>query len=98
MIVVPYPHAAAHQRLNAAAMVEAGAAILVADEDLDGDVLRAAGDLLLDTERLARMAAAARSLGRPGAADASAALLVSLVEGRPLPDEEQLDRRARAVA
>jgi UDP-N-acetylglucosamine--N-acetylmuramyl-(pentapeptide) pyrophosphoryl-undecaprenol N-acetylglucosamine transferase len=98
MVVVPYPHAAAHQRLNAAAMVEAGAAVLVADEDLDGDVLRGAGDLLVDAERLAGMAAAARSLGRPGAADASAALLISLVEGRPLPDQEQLDRRARAVA
>jgi UDP-N-acetylglucosamine--N-acetylmuramyl-(pentapeptide) pyrophosphoryl-undecaprenol N-acetylglucosamine transferase len=98
MVVVPYPHAADHQRRNAAAMVEAGAAILVADEDLDGDALRAAAELLADAGRLAPMAAAARSLGRPGAADAIAALLTSLVEGSPLPDQEQLDRTARATA
>ena len=36
MIVVPYPHAAAHQRANAAELVAAGGARLVADEDLDG--------------------------------------------------------------
>jgi len=98
MVVVPYPHGAAHQRLNAAAMAEAGAATLVADEDFDGDALRAAGQLLVDRERLDAMTAAARSLGRPGAADATAALLTSLVEGRPLPDPEQLERRARALA
>jgi UDP-N-acetylglucosamine--N-acetylmuramyl-(pentapeptide) pyrophosphoryl-undecaprenol N-acetylglucosamine transferase len=98
MLVVPYPHAAAHQRLNAAPMVEAGAAILVADEDLDGDALRSAAQLLGDRERLAAMAAAARSLGRPGAAAATTALLTSLVDGRPLPDEEQLEARARAAA
>ena len=98
MIVVPYPHAAAHQRLNAAEMVHAGAAILVADEAFDGEALRRAGDLLLDRDRLARMAVASRALGRPGAAAATAALLTALVEGRPLPDEEQLERRARATA
>jgi UDP-N-acetylglucosamine--N-acetylmuramyl-(pentapeptide) pyrophosphoryl-undecaprenol N-acetylglucosamine transferase len=98
MIVVPYPHAAAHQRLNAAEMVHAGAAILVANEAFDGEALRRAGDLLLDRDRLARMAVASRALGRPGAAAATAALLTALVEGRPLPDEEQLERRARATA
>jgi UDP-N-acetylglucosamine--N-acetylmuramyl-(pentapeptide) pyrophosphoryl-undecaprenol N-acetylglucosamine transferase len=95
---VPYPHAAAHQRLNAAPMVEAGAALLVADEDLDGDALRSAADLAADADRLAAMAAAARALGRPGAAAATTALLTSLVDGRPLPDEEQLEARARAAA
>ena len=98
MIVVPYPHAAAHQRLNASDMVAAGAAILIADDDFDGTALRAAGDLLADRRRLASMSAAARSLGRPGAAEASAALLTSLVEGLPLPDQEQVDRQARATA
>lgn len=98
MIVVPYPHAAAHQRRNAAEMVDAGAALLVADEAFDGAALRRAADLLLDRERLETMAAASRSLGRPGAAAANVALLDSLVEGRPLPDAQQLERRSRAAA
>jgi UDP-N-acetylglucosamine--N-acetylmuramyl-(pentapeptide) pyrophosphoryl-undecaprenol N-acetylglucosamine transferase len=98
MLVVPYPHAAAHQRQNAAPMVEAGAALLVADEDLDGDALRAAAELLGDGARLEAMAVAARSLGRPGAAAATTALLDSLVDGRPLPDEVQIEARARAAA
>ena len=97
MVVVPYPHAAAHQAANAAEAVAAGAAVLVADADLDGDALRAAADLLFD-ERLATMAAAARSLGRPGAAAASAALLLSMVEGAPLPDPETFERQTRVVA
>jgi UDP-N-acetylglucosamine:LPS N-acetylglucosamine transferase len=98
MIVVPYPHAASHQRRNAAEMVDAGAALLVADEAFDGAALRRAADLIVDRERLAAMAAASRSLGRPGAAAANVALLESLVQGRPLPDEQQLERRSRAAA
>jgi hypothetical protein len=43
------------------------------------------------------MAAAARALGRPGAADATVELLASLSDGQPLPDQEQVDRRARAA-
>jgi UDP-N-acetylglucosamine--N-acetylmuramyl-(pentapeptide) pyrophosphoryl-undecaprenol N-acetylglucosamine transferase len=94
MIVVPYPHAAAHQRANASELVDAGAAILVADADLDGDALRAAADLLFE-DRLADMAAAAHSLGRPGAATATADLLLALAERAPLPDPGQLERRTR---
>jgi UDP-N-acetylglucosamine--N-acetylmuramyl-(pentapeptide) pyrophosphoryl-undecaprenol N-acetylglucosamine transferase len=94
MIVVPYPHAAAHQRANASELVDAGAAILVADADLDGDVLRAAADLLFE-DRLADMAAAARSLGRPGAATATVDLLLALADRAPLPDPEQLERQSR---
>jgi hypothetical protein len=64
---------------------------------LDGDALRSAADLLFD-DRLASMAAASRSLARPGAAAATAALLVSLVEGAALPDSDALDALTRAVA
>ena len=94
MIVVPYPHAAAHQRANAAEMVEAGAAVLVDDEDLDGDALRDACDLLFD-ERLAEMSGAARRIGRPGAAAVSASLLEALVTGGAIPDDVELDRLTR---
>ncbi len=96
MIVVPYPHAAAHQRANAAEMVEAGAALLIDDEDLDGDALRRACDLLFEP-RLGEMSAAARRVGRPGSAAATAGLLEDLVAHRPLPTQAELDERTRAL-
>ena len=96
MIVVPYPHAAAHQKANAAEMVEAGAAQLVDDGDLDGDTLRQACDLLFDA-RLAEMSAAAREVGRPGSALASVRLLETLASRGPLPTQEELDAATREV-
>jgi UDP-N-acetylglucosamine--N-acetylmuramyl-(pentapeptide) pyrophosphoryl-undecaprenol N-acetylglucosamine transferase len=97
LVVVPYPHAAAHQRANAAEMVEAGAAQLIDDDDLDGDALRAACDLLYD-ERLTTMSAAASGLGRPGAAAAGAQLLEALVARLPLPTQAELDELTRSPA
>jgi UDP-N-acetylglucosamine--N-acetylmuramyl-(pentapeptide) pyrophosphoryl-undecaprenol N-acetylglucosamine transferase len=94
LVVVPYPHAAAHQQANARELVDAGAAQLVADEDFDGQALLQAADLALDEPRRARMAAASRSLGRPGAAAATASLLLALAEGRPLPDVARIERLA----
>ena len=38
------------------------------------------------------MAAAARGLGRPGAADAVAALVLALAERRPLPPVDAIER------
>jgi UDP-N-acetylglucosamine--N-acetylmuramyl-(pentapeptide) pyrophosphoryl-undecaprenol N-acetylglucosamine transferase len=69
-ILVPYPHATAdHQRKNAREMVAGGAALLVDDARLTGDVLaRMVRDLLGNRERLAIMAAASAALGRPDAA------------------------------
>ncbi|HEX5450811.1 MAG TPA: glycosyltransferase, partial [Candidatus Limnocylindrales bacterium] len=98
MIVVPYPHAAGHQRANAAAMAAAGAARLVPDEAFDGSALIDAAALLDDPPRLAAMAAAARRLGRPGAASATAELLLALAAGRPLPSAEAIERLAAGVA
>lgn len=69
-ILVPYPHAAAdHQNANARWMTGAGAAITIADEDLDGRLLgREVATLLADRGRLAAMASASRALARPDAA------------------------------
>jgi UDP-N-acetylglucosamine--N-acetylmuramyl-(pentapeptide) pyrophosphoryl-undecaprenol N-acetylglucosamine transferase len=89
-VVVPYPHAAAHQKANAAEMVDAGAAILVDDRDLDGNTLRDACDLLFD-ERLSVMSEAALKVGRPGAAAATAELLLQLAGRGPLPSQATLD-------
>jgi len=69
-ILVPYPHAADdHQRFNAQILVDAGAAHMILDHDLTGDRLAASlAPLLADPSRRAAMAAAARNLGRPQAA------------------------------
>jgi UDP-N-acetylglucosamine--N-acetylmuramyl-(pentapeptide) pyrophosphoryl-undecaprenol N-acetylglucosamine transferase len=95
MIVVPYPHAAGHQRANAASLVEAGAAQLIGDADFDASALLEAAGLLDDPSRHAAMAAAARSLGRPGAADAVAELVLAAAARRPPPDPAVIDRIAR---
>ena len=70
-ILVPYPHAtAAHQAGNARWMAEGGAAVVVPDAELDGERLRGEVDALLGApDRLDSMAAAARHLARPDAAD-----------------------------
>jgi UDP-N-acetylglucosamine--N-acetylmuramyl-(pentapeptide) pyrophosphoryl-undecaprenol N-acetylglucosamine transferase len=98
MVVVPYPHAAAHQSANARALADAGAAWFVPDEEFDGSKLEEACGLLDDHERRTAMAVASRSLGRPGAAHVTAGLLLDLAEGAPLPDPARVAQRAREVA
>jgi UDP-N-acetylglucosamine--N-acetylmuramyl-(pentapeptide) pyrophosphoryl-undecaprenol N-acetylglucosamine transferase len=98
IFVVPYPHAAGHQRANAASLVEAGAARLVEDEAFDADALLAAAALLDDPGQHARMSAAARSLGRPGAAAAVAELVLAAARRAPFPDAAAIERLARGAA
>ncbi len=98
MVVVPYPHAAAHQVANALGLVAAGAAQLIADEDFDGPALLRASAILDDGPALAAMSAASRALGRPGAARATAELLLALAEHRPLASPERVERLAREAA
>lgn len=98
MVVVPYPHAAGHQRANAQELVDAGAARLVEDEAFDADALLAAAALLDDPAEHLRMSAASRALGRPGAAEAVADLLLALAARRPLPDPAVVEARSRGVA
>jgi undecaprenyldiphospho-muramoylpentapeptide beta-N-acetylglucosaminyltransferase len=97
-VIVPYPHAAGHQTANARVLAEAGATRLVPDEAFDADALVAAADLLTDDAARAAMAEAARTLGRPGAADAVAALVMAAAERRPLPDSAEIERISRGVA
>jgi UDP-N-acetylglucosamine--N-acetylmuramyl-(pentapeptide) pyrophosphoryl-undecaprenol N-acetylglucosamine transferase len=78
-ILVPYPHAGAHQEENTAVLVRAGAAVRVADADLaSGAMITAVQALLADPGRRAAMAQASRALGRPRAADAVAALVLAM--------------------
>jgi UDP-N-acetylglucosamine--N-acetylmuramyl-(pentapeptide) pyrophosphoryl-undecaprenol N-acetylglucosamine transferase len=74
-VLIPYPHAAGdHQTGNARWMEEAGAAVVIRDDALTPEALRAAVDAIaLDPARRESMAAAARSLARPDAAQAIAA-------------------------
>jgi UDP-N-acetylglucosamine--N-acetylmuramyl-(pentapeptide) pyrophosphoryl-undecaprenol N-acetylglucosamine transferase len=82
-VLVPSPYVTADQQTaNARHLVEAGAAVLVRDADLDGPALVATVDALLgDTARLASMAAAARRWARPDAAADIAALAEAHARG-----------------
>jgi UDP-N-acetylglucosamine--N-acetylmuramyl-(pentapeptide) pyrophosphoryl-undecaprenol N-acetylglucosamine transferase len=97
-VIVPYPHAAGHQLANAQILAGTGAARVVADEDFDADALVSAADLLADEGTLAAMSAATRTSGRPGAADAVAALVLAAAERRPLPDATEIERISRGLA
>ncbi len=81
-VLVPLPIATRdHQRANAAELVEAGAAELVDDADLDADVVVRLIDGWIADGSLRRRAAAARALGRPDAADAVAELVLEVAAG-----------------
>jgi UDP-N-acetylglucosamine--N-acetylmuramyl-(pentapeptide) pyrophosphoryl-undecaprenol N-acetylglucosamine transferase len=69
-ILVPYPYAAGdHQRHNADALVNAGAAIRIKDKLATPDIVaKAIGAVINDRNLLNQMAAAARAIGRPDAA------------------------------
>ena len=79
-ILVPYPFATAdHQAGNARTLVDVGAAELVPDASLDAGLLRTTvARLLAEPGTLLTMGAAARSAGRPRAAEDLADLLRSV--------------------
>ena len=70
-ILVPYPHAAHdHQAVNAANLVDRGAAAMILDRELTGE--RLANEIahwLTDRQALSRMSANARTFARPDAAE-----------------------------
>jgi UDP-N-acetylglucosamine--N-acetylmuramyl-(pentapeptide) pyrophosphoryl-undecaprenol N-acetylglucosamine transferase len=69
-ILVPFPYAIYdHQRGNAQALRQRGAAEMILDQELTGRLLaERIRNYFLDRAQLERMAAAARALGRPDAA------------------------------
>lgn len=77
-VLVPLPGAPGdHQRANAQVLVNAGGAVVLPDDECDGERLaRVAGALLESPRRLQSMADGAASVGRPDALEA----VVSLVE------------------
>jgi len=98
MVVVPYPHASAHQVANARALAAAGAARIVPDEEFDASSLLDAARLLQDAVAIGQMRAAARAFGRPGAAAALAELVLALGERATLPAQATIERMSRAAA
>jgi UDP-N-acetylglucosamine--N-acetylmuramyl-(pentapeptide) pyrophosphoryl-undecaprenol N-acetylglucosamine transferase len=82
-ILIPYPHAAAdHQAANARWMERGGAAVVVPDGELSAARLaRETAALLADPQRLRAMAAAARRLARPDAAETVAEELLEAARG-----------------
>jgi UDP-N-acetylglucosamine--N-acetylmuramyl-(pentapeptide) pyrophosphoryl-undecaprenol N-acetylglucosamine transferase len=83
-ILVPYPYAPHdHQAVNAATLVEPGAAVLVRDHEATPERLGPLVDGLIDDgAALATMGAAARDAARPHAADELAAWVLDLARDR----------------
>jgi UDP-N-acetylglucosamine--N-acetylmuramyl-(pentapeptide) pyrophosphoryl-undecaprenol N-acetylglucosamine transferase len=80
-ILVPFPHAAAdHQRRNAAALADAGAAVLLPEDILTGrDLWARLAELVADPAAHRRMSRNARTRGNPEAAAEIAAALDALL-------------------
>jgi UDP-N-acetylglucosamine--N-acetylmuramyl-(pentapeptide) pyrophosphoryl-undecaprenol N-acetylglucosamine transferase len=92
-ILIPYPFAAHnHQEINAANLVERGAATLIPDADLSGERLaKEIAHLLSDRQLLRRMSAHARTFARLDAAERLVRSLEAL--GSPAPAETEAAER-----
>jgi UDP-N-acetylglucosamine--N-acetylmuramyl-(pentapeptide) pyrophosphoryl-undecaprenol N-acetylglucosamine transferase len=77
-ILVPYPYAWRYQKTNASYLVEKGAAELLADEELNDQLLSRVTALINDPEKLAEMRAALSDLAQPNAAHVIAEELLEL--------------------
>jgi UDP-N-acetylglucosamine--N-acetylmuramyl-(pentapeptide) pyrophosphoryl-undecaprenol N-acetylglucosamine transferase len=77
-LLIPYPHATGrHQEANARALVRAGGASVLLDDELSGESLAARLDsLLADASTLRAMGERARAWSRPQAADALTGVVV----------------------
>ncbi|MFO0585215.1 MAG: undecaprenyldiphospho-muramoylpentapeptide beta-N-acetylglucosaminyltransferase [Anaeromyxobacter sp.] len=97
-ILIPFPAAADnHQVVNARSLADAGAAVMIEERDLTGELLaREIRGLLANPERRERMVRAAGLVGAPQASSEIAAVLSDLVRrrwgspaGRPRPAGEK---------
>jgi UDP-N-acetylglucosamine--N-acetylmuramyl-(pentapeptide) pyrophosphoryl-undecaprenol N-acetylglucosamine transferase len=83
-VLIPFPFAADnHQEVNARALTEAGAAVMLREAELSPEKLASQiRELYQDRERLGRMEKAAGLLGRPEAAREIAEVCVELMVAR----------------
>lgn len=81
-VLVPYPYATAnHQEFNARAVEAKGAARVILDKELNGErILEAIEHLLVHAKELEKMQAAAKSLGKPQAAETIAEQALALIK------------------
>jgi UDP-N-acetylglucosamine--N-acetylmuramyl-(pentapeptide) pyrophosphoryl-undecaprenol N-acetylglucosamine transferase len=80
-ILVPLTFAWRYQKVNADYLTDRGAAVQLTDEELEQKMLPVVLSLLDDTQRLAQMRTAARSLDRPDASDRLAQFVLELGKG-----------------
>jgi UDP-N-acetylglucosamine--N-acetylmuramyl-(pentapeptide) pyrophosphoryl-undecaprenol N-acetylglucosamine transferase len=67
-VLIPYPHAAAdHQTFNAQTMVDAGAAVMIADRDMKMKLKDVLYSILNDDHKRSRMNEASRTIGKADA-------------------------------
>ena len=66
-ILVPYPYAGGHQKLNAMALEKIGSGILLEENDLTPIYMRDAILKLMDADVLGAMSAKAKAVERPDA-------------------------------
>lgn len=83
-IFIPFPHAVGdHQRLNAQVLVDAGAAEMILEKDLNGKTLAGMIQRLIgDRDKLAKMAEHARALGTTNAAGHIVDECLSVIQGK----------------
>jgi UDP-N-acetylglucosamine--N-acetylmuramyl-(pentapeptide) pyrophosphoryl-undecaprenol N-acetylglucosamine transferase len=75
MILIPYPYAGGHQRMNVTPYESAGAAIVIPDEEVEGRLRGVVTSVIDDPARYRKMVEAMRGLGRPYAAEEVVRLL-----------------------
>ncbi len=82
-VLIPSPNVAGdHQRKNAEAMAEKGAALVLADNEAVEKLPGLVADLLGDKSRLDSMRQAALKMAKPDAADAIAGEIISFLDNR----------------
>lgn len=82
MVVVPLPHAHGHQKVNAAALEQQGAALVVDNEQMNpGRLLETVRGLVAAPDTRGALSAAALAWGARGAADRIAAEVIAVAGG-----------------
>ncbi len=79
-ILVPYPYAWRYQRVNASYLVKRGAAEIIEDSQLTGQIVPKVRELIADAAKREKMSLAMHSLAKPEAAARIASLLTDLAK------------------